>query len=125
MGKWTKESTGMEVFRPIAARLLINPELKARVWSENLESWGFFADGHATDTDMFILWCCSVAGDRVSFELGRNKDIEICTILAIWRDDNHNPPRWTMSLITPECKMVEISIEENKLFSTAWNNSGV
>ena len=119
MRRWTNESTGMDVLRPVAKKALEkNFELKSRIWSGTLEAWGFFSE-LSTDYDTFLLWCSAVPGDRLLFEV--DNKMEICTIVAMWKE--RDTTSWKMRLMTSGCQLIDISTEEHKLFGSAWNAS--
>ena len=121
MGRYTAESTGMEVLRPIAQQQLKkSPEKKKRIWSENLEAWGFFAEDEITKNDVFLLWCSVSPGDRLVFKLDEEKEPQVSTIVGIWKEPDTPEPTWTYRLIDQTGRLVRISVNENELFREGW-----
>ena len=76
MGRWTAESTGMAVLRPIAKEHLKKHNVKSRVWSDELGSWGLFSKD-ANDLDEFIIWCSLEPGDRLAVPGGVEHKAEV------------------------------------------------
>ena len=121
MGQWTKESIGMEVLRPIALERLKNHEQKARIWSSELEAWGFFS-GSVSEDDTFLLWCAITPGDRIAFDGITNGNLDIRTVIGIWKKTLATKSIWTLKMINQSCQLLDISIEETVLFHSAWKS---
>lgn len=121
MGRYTAESTGMDVLRPIAVQQLKKDlTKKKRIWSEELEAWGFFASEEVTQQDMFLLWCSVSPGDRLVFKLDEEKEPQVSTVVGIWRESEFDKPVWIYRLIDQSGRLVRISIDENELFRQAF-----
>ena len=119
MGGWAREKTGMELLRPLAQKILKDPERKNRVWSDHYEAWGFFGN-RREKIDEFLVWCGSETGDR--FALGSNSNVwMICVILSIQRDSDPTRSYWKMKLINQEGKTLEFEIQESTLFQVGWS----
>ena len=113
MGRYTAESTGMDVLRPIAAQQLKrNPEKKKRVWSEDLEAWGFFAEDEVTKNDVFLLWCSVTPGDRLVLKLDEENEPQVSTIVGIWKEPNTQEATWTYRLIDQLGRLAKIDVNE-------------
>lgn len=120
MGKYTAESTGMAVLRPIATEKLQKcPDKKKRIWSEELEAWGFFVSEEVTQQDMFLLWCSVSPGDRLVFKLDEEKEPQISTVVGVWRETEIDKSSWIYRLIDQSGRIVRISIDESELFKQA------
>lgn len=113
MGRWTAESTGMDVLRPIACNLLKNKVMKDRVWSDSLYAWGFFADS-PTQIDEFIVWCSVTPGDRIRLDHG-----DVCTVIGVWKEKSKNAPLWSIKMINQEGRIVSVEVAEHDLFHSA------
>lgn len=117
MGRYTAESTGMDVLRPLAAgELQKNPFKKKRIWSEELEAWGFFAEEEVTQHDMFLLWCSISPGDRLVFKLDEEKEPQVSTVVGVWKESDRGKSSWIYRLIDQTGRLVRISVDENELF---------
>ncbi len=126
MGRWSLESTGMDVLRPIAIeQLRKDPSKKKRVWSDELEAWGFFVyENEITyQRDMFLLWCSIAPGDRLILNLNptEGKELQISTVVGVWRADDVDKPSWAFRLIDQFGRLVRIDVDENELFRQAFN----
>lgn len=121
MGRYTKESTGMEVLRPIAAKQLKDPSVKKRIWSEELEAWGFFANEEVTQYDTFLLWCSVTPGDRLVLKLDEEKTPQVSTIVGIWKESDSIKSSWIYRLIDQSGRLIRISVDENQLFRQAFD----
>jgi hypothetical protein len=58
------EVHGIDLIRRVARRKIERPEVRSRVWSEEMHSWGFFAD-HPNEGDVFLIMGCSNPGDML------------------------------------------------------------
>jgi len=115
MGRYTAESTGMDVMRPIAAQQLRDPQNKARVWSNNIEAWGWFSSDGPTEIDEFLVWCSISPGDRILISISNLKS-EVCVVVGVWKEEYS----WIFRLINQTGRIVDISIQEQCLFKSAW-----
>lgn len=114
------ESTGMAVLRPIAKEYLRkDPSIKNRIWSEELEAWGFFSNEEVTHCDIFLLWCSVLPGDRVVFKLDEEKESQIALIINVWKESTTDRPFWIYRLLDQSGRIVRISVEERELFKQA------
>ena len=114
-----KESTGMLVLRPLALERLKNSEKKKRVWSDELECWGFFGESTFSEEDSFLLYCGLTIGDRICIT-GQNGGRKICTIVGIWKEKVDEVPYWKYRLLQPEGSYFDLSVKEVNLFRQAW-----
>lgn len=115
MGKWTKESHGFDMLRPIAEKMLQDPKKKRRVWSEPYGAWGFFED--MNQEDEFLFWSVLQNGDRVelsSFGFGEG---EVGMVVGISRTDDG---KRRVKILLSNCRMIELSIEEGRVFRLGW-----
>lgn len=120
MDKSLIESTGMAVLRPIAKEhLKKDPSIKNRIWSKELEAWGFFSNEEVTHCDIFLLWCSVLPGDRVVFKLDEEKQSQIALIINVWKESTADRPFWIYRLLDQSGRIVKISIEERELFKQA------
>jgi hypothetical protein len=120
MGRYTAESTGMDVLRPIAAEQLKKyPSKKTRIWSDKLEAWGFFAEDEITKNDIFLLWCSASPGDRLVFKLDEESNSQVSTIVGVWREVISDVPSWVFRLIDQSGRLVCVTINESELFLQA------
>ena len=121
MGRYTAESAGMGVLRPIAHdQLKKDPTKKKRIWSDELEAWGFFAEGEITKNDIFLLWCSITPGDRLAFKLDGENNRQVSTVVGIWQEANSEKSSWIFRLIDQAGRIVKISVDESELFRQAW-----
>ncbi len=116
----------MDVLRPIAIeQLRKDPSKKKRVWSDELEAWGFFVyENEITyQRDMFLLWCSIAPGDRLILNLNptEGKELQISTVVGVWRADDVDKPSWAFRLIDQFGRLVRIDVDENELFRQAFN----
>jgi len=119
MGRYTAESSGMDVLRPLAAEeLQKNSFKKKRIWSEELEAWGFFVE-EVTQHDMFLLWCSVSPGDRLVFKLDKEKAPQMSTVVGVWKESDAHKSAWIYRLIDQTGRLVKISVDENDLFRQA------
>jgi hypothetical protein len=121
MGRWTKESHGFSILRPIAEKLLLDSQKKKRIWSEKYEAWGFYCDD-STQEDEFLFWSLIEVGDRVHLQSTIGHDCEssgIALIIDIKKDAGDGLFRKAKLLLNTG-RLIELSIEENKVFKWAW-----
>ena len=118
MGKWAAESTGLSVLRPIAAQILKNDKKKCRVWSENLNAWGFFHE-IKNDEDSFLVWCSIVPGDRMYFQ---QPNEGVHTLIAVWKQKDMERPAWTFKFLNSNGNLLDVHIDETTLFKSGWIN---
>lgn len=119
MGRYTAESTGMAVLKPIVAeQMRKNPTRKKRVWSDEYESWGFF-EGDATMLDELLLWCSISPGDRITLDHpGLIKNF--FTVVDIKRDTEvRESPLWIFKLLGPNSSFLDVKVKEKELFAEA------
>ena len=115
-----KEETGMELLRPLAQKLLLEPGRRDRVWSDHFEAWGFFTDRRER-LDEFLFWCNAKVGDR--FVVGsKSSPWTIWVILSISKDPDPKRLYWKMNMLTTQGKTVEFEIQESILFQSGWNS---
>ena len=108
------ETSGMSVLRPIAENQLKENNQKARIWSEDLDAWGFFIED-ITMKDEFLLWCSVTPGDRITLN---RKDIY--TIVGVWRDEKiKDIPSWIYRMMGQNGRTVDVNVKEKELFSEA------
>lgn len=112
------ESSGMNLLRPIAVERLKDRSKRDRIWSDNLESWGFFADT-PTDEDTFLFCCNATPGDRLIISSGDGSS-ETYTIVGIWREKEKELPMWSYKLMDHSGKLTKIQVQERVLFTQAW-----
>jgi hypothetical protein len=120
MGKWTKESHGFSILKPIADKILSCPEKKSRVWSDAYEAWGFYAD-ETSHEDEFIFWSVLCIGDRVHLgsSLGHSCEADdIALVVDIEKDPTTSLRKAKLLLSTG--RLVELRVEEGKIFKWAW-----
>jgi hypothetical protein len=120
MGRYTAESTGMNILRPIAQeKLRKDASKKKRIWSDDLEAWGFFAIDEVTKQDIFLLWCSAAPGDRliVNDDQGNKK---MTTIVGVWKNTIEGINWWIFKLIDQFGVILDLKIKENELFMQAW-----
>lgn len=118
MGRYTAESTGMKVLRPMAAACLNNPSCKNKVWSDAYESWGFFGED-ATMFDEFVLWCSIRPGDRITLDPPKLIK-EFFTVVDIKRDiEVRESPIWIFKLLGPNSSFLDVKVKEKELFAEA------
>jgi len=118
MGRWTAESTGMSVLRPIALKQLKDPEKKSRIWSSELEAWGFFSKEGPSKRDAFLLWCSISPGDRIMLDFFGHHDVH--TVIGIWQKKSIGASRWTFKMINSAGAVNDFDVEEGELFRQAW-----
>lgn len=115
-----KESTGMSVLKPIALERLNDPQKKKRVWSDELECWGFFAEDIFSEEDKFLLYCGMTIGDRICVSSSNGNRV-ICTIVGVWKEkDDNNAAVWKCRLLRPDGMYFDLSVKESILFKEAW-----
>lgn len=112
MSKWSSESTGISVLRPLADEQLALKEKRTRVWNEARGSWGFYAPD-ANDDDAFLVWSSLTPGDRLFL------DETQCTVVAIRRETVRGTVRLGFKLLTATGSIVDVFVEENDLFKIA------
>jgi hypothetical protein len=44
MGRWTSEKSGFDVLRSLAEKAFAKHETRKRIWSDDMEAWGYFGD---------------------------------------------------------------------------------
>ena len=122
MGKYTAESSGIDVLRSTAAQVLAqNQEKKKRIWSQEIEAWGFFSLEEITKEDTFLLICSVTPGDRLAYKFDASMQPQIATVVGIWRQlEEKDIPVWVCQLIDPKEGLIHISVEEKELFYQAW-----
>jgi hypothetical protein len=119
MKSWAKDESGMELLRPLAQKILRDPEFKKRVWSDHYEAWGFFGN-RKEKIDDFLLWCSAKVGDRLA--LGSNSNVwMVGVILSIEKDPDPARLYWKMKLLNPNGKTLEFEIQEQLLFQVGWS----
>ena len=118
MVRWTSESTGMSVLRPIASEQLKDSFRKSRIWSTELEAWGFFGSDGGNERDAFLLWCSVSPGDRILLNL--SGVLEVHTVVGIWKENSVGVSRWTFKMINPSGVLSDVEVEEQDLFKQAW-----
>jgi len=114
-----KESTGMSVLKPLALEKLKDETKKNRIWSNQLESWGFFGVDTFSEEDAFLLYCGITIGDRLCVS-SANGVREICTLVGIWKEKNDSIPTWKYRLLQPDGSYFDLKVRESLLFKQAW-----
>ena len=118
MSKWSKENEGMDLLKSVAREVLKNDSIKKRIWSDQIESWGYF--DKKLPHDDFLIWCGSSVGDR--FCLGQATDFHLVwTILSNEKSLDPNRQTRIIRLLDNQCKIFEFEIEESYLYRTAWS----
>ncbi len=118
MSNWSKEKSGFDLLRSIALKALQDENIKKRVWSKDLHSWGFFETKQPEDD--FLIWCGSSIGDR--FCLGKKEDAHmVCVILENECSEDKNKRSRTIKLLDSNCRIFEFEIEEFYLYKSGWH----
>lgn len=60
--KSLSEVHGMDLIKRLAAEKSKDPNIKRRIWSDEMQSWGYFADS-PTELDTFLIMGCCKPGD--------------------------------------------------------------
>lgn len=122
MGKWTNESSGLEVMRRLALEKVRDEKVKNRIWCPVTESWGFFHSDEKdqmTDMDEFLIWCSIKQGDRM-LVYDENLGKTYAVVLRIWKERVKDTSYVKLSLVDHRCVPFEMWKEESKLFAIAW-----
>jgi len=114
-----KERSGMQLLRPLAEKLLKEQTVKDRVWSDELEAWGFYSP-RREKIDNFLIWCNAKVGDRFAL-FSDAKVWMVCVILSIKKDLDPQRNVWKMTLLNPTASTMEFEIEESILYMSAWS----
>lgn len=118
MSNWSKEKSGIDLLRSIALRTLNDSNVKKRIWSDKLESWGYFS-GKCLEDD-FLIWCGSSIGDR--FCLGKEQDAHlVCVILANECCQDSDSRTRKVKLLGTNCQILEFEIEDSYLYRIGWD----
>jgi len=128
------EIHGVELIRNIAKDKIKIPELKERVWSEEMNCWGFFSN-KIKESDIFLIMGCSNPGDMFR-TCGKNINLfdtnhkiiiepkELYVILEFNKIQIEGSPYFAMNLLSSENLAICSLLEEYKnLFKTAWTLS--
>lgn len=122
MGKWTSESSGLEVMRRLASEKLRDGGVKDRIWCPDTEAWGFFHDkekSHVTEMDEFLIWCSIKQGDRILvYDESAGKTYAV--VLRVWKERVKDVSYVKISMVDHRCVPFEMWKEESKLFAMAW-----
>lgn len=122
MGRWTSESSGLNVMQRLASEKIKDPQVRNRIWCPTTESWGFFHDDEKepmTEIDEFLIWCSIKQGDRMQV-YDENLGKTYAVILRVWEERVEEISYVKLSLVDYRCVPFEMWREESKLFAIAW-----
>lgn len=122
MGKWSAENSGMSVARSVAKDFVKNEKRKKRIWSDAHEAWGYYMSDAVSDEDDCLLWCLVCIGDRINMHsFGFGKAGEFGTVISVDRMEVNDMLVWSMKILKPNGRMVEMHIKEQQIFKSGWN----
>jgi hypothetical protein len=133
--KGLSEIHGIDLVRRIAKESIKKPEVKKRVWSDELQSWGFFSSS-PNQKDIFIIMGCANPGDMLIakqnfpqlFAISDQEIIEKTPsnpyiILELKHFELLGSPAYGLELLSSNpstiCQMIA---QQTSLFKIAWDS---
>lgn len=128
------EVHGFDLLRRVANELIKKPEFRNRVWSDEMQCWGFFSD-EIKETDIFLIMGCFTSGDMFrtcghAVNLFNANDYKLIrevvdpyVMLDLNRLEMNGMSLYGLNLLSSNPPMVcQLLAEHKVLFKIAWES---